>query len=161
FGGVFGGPVFKNKTFFFFSYEGLRLRQPASQESVVPDLASRQAAPTSIQPYINAYPIPNGPAVGSGLAQFDVTYYNTSSLLAYIIRVDHAINPKVTVFARYSYSPSNLNQRPNNQGFEPMLSSTTLFSSSVQTLTVGSTEILTPRISNEVRTNYSNDRFDT
>src|SRR5262249_11260493 len=45
FGGVFGGPVFKDKTFFFFSYEGLRLRQPASQESVVPDLASRQAAP--------------------------------------------------------------------------------------------------------------------
>src|SRR5438094_2810549 len=31
FGGVFGGPVVKDKTFFFFSYEGLRLRQPATQ----------------------------------------------------------------------------------------------------------------------------------
>src|SRR3984957_7959198 len=28
FGGVFGGPIIKDKTFFFFSYEGLRLRQP-------------------------------------------------------------------------------------------------------------------------------------
>src|SRR5208337_1572478 len=37
FGGVFGGPVIKDKTFFFFSYEGLRLRQPSTQESVVPD----------------------------------------------------------------------------------------------------------------------------
>src|SRR5262249_54106948 len=31
FGGVFGGPVIKNKMFFFLSYEGLRLRQPATQ----------------------------------------------------------------------------------------------------------------------------------
>src|SRR5262249_47051118 len=36
FGGVFGGPVFKDKTFFFFSYEGLRLRLPSTQETVVP-----------------------------------------------------------------------------------------------------------------------------
>src|SRR5712692_7957815 len=31
FGGVFGGPILKDKTFFFFSYEGLRLRQPVTQ----------------------------------------------------------------------------------------------------------------------------------
>jgi hypothetical protein len=42
FGGVFGGPIIKDKTFFFFSYEGLRLRQPSTQETVVPD--SRIAA---------------------------------------------------------------------------------------------------------------------
>src|SRR5262249_34077428 len=41
FGGAFGGPVFKDKTFFFVSYEGLRLRQPATMETVVPDDASR------------------------------------------------------------------------------------------------------------------------
>src|ERR1700751_1410263 len=39
FGGVFGGPIWKDKTFFFFSYEGLRLRQPGAQQSVVPDAA--------------------------------------------------------------------------------------------------------------------------
>src|SRR5580658_3287936 len=50
FGGVFGGPILKGKTFFFFSYEGLRLRQPATQETVVPDLASRQQAPAAMQP---------------------------------------------------------------------------------------------------------------
>jgi len=40
----FGGlwrPVFKDKTFFFFSYEGLRLRQPVTQTTAVPDAASR------------------------------------------------------------------------------------------------------------------------
>ena len=28
FGGIFGGPILKDRTFFFFSYEGLRLLQP-------------------------------------------------------------------------------------------------------------------------------------
>ena len=42
FGGVIGGPIIKDRTFFLFSYEGLRLRQPATQESIVPDAASRQ-----------------------------------------------------------------------------------------------------------------------
>src|SRR6185436_9121939 len=35
FGGVVGGPIFKNKTFFFFSYEAQRLRQPSSLQTVV------------------------------------------------------------------------------------------------------------------------------
>src|SRR5258705_4896367 len=42
FGGVVGGPVFENKTFFFFSDEGLRLHQPSSLQTAVPDPASRQ-----------------------------------------------------------------------------------------------------------------------
>lgn len=161
FGGVFGGPILKDKTFFFFSYEGLRLRQPATQETVVPDAASRQQAPAAMQPYLNAYPIQNGPELGSGLAEFNGSYSNPSSLDAYSIRVDHAINSKLSLFGRYNYSPSRLNQRPSNQGFEPNLSTTQLFSSSVQTLTVGSSQILTPEISNEARANYSNDRFGT
>jgi len=52
FGGVFGGPIVKDQTFFFYSYEGLRLHQPATQETAVPDIASRQNAPTAIQPYL-------------------------------------------------------------------------------------------------------------
>jgi hypothetical protein len=36
FGATFGGPIFKNKTFFFGDYEGLRIRQALPQPSLVP-----------------------------------------------------------------------------------------------------------------------------
>src|SRR5262249_23476798 len=65
FGGVLGGPVRKHKTFFFFSYEGLRLRQPATEQSVVPDAASRQQAQAAMRPYLNAFPAPNGGSLGT------------------------------------------------------------------------------------------------
>src|SRR6266487_4602449 len=85
FGGVFGGPIFKDRTFFFFSYEGLRLRQPSTQQTAVPDAAARQQAPASILPYLNAYPVANGIGLGAGLSQFNAGYSNPSTLDAYSI----------------------------------------------------------------------------
>jgi len=162
FGGVFGGPVLKDKTFFFFSYEGLRLRQPATQQTVVPDLASRQTAAATIQPYLNAYPVPpaNAVDVGPGLAPFNGSYSNPSSLDAYSIRVDHVINSKLNLFGRFNYSPSSFDQRAPFSG-SLVLSTTEALSSSVHTLTLGLTELIKPGISNEVRANYSNDRVGT
>ncbi len=158
FGGVFGGPLVKDKSFFFFSYEGLRLRQPATQQSAVPDAASRQQAPAAVRPYLNAFPVANGTGLGAGLAQFNASFSNPSSLDAYSIRADHVANSKVSFFGRYNYSPSSLDQRsPPFAG--PVLSMRNSLSSSVHTLTVGSTQLIKPRIGNEVRANYSNHRI--
>ena len=157
FGGVFGGPVVRNRTFFFFSYEGLRLRQPSNQQSVVPDVASRRQAPDPIRPFLNAFPIPNGQAAGPGLAQFNASFSNPSSLNAYSIRIDHAVSSNLSLFGRYNYSPSSVDQRaPALAG--PLLSVTEPFSSSVQTGTIGVTQLIAPAISNEFRANYSNQR---
>jgi Carboxypeptidase regulatory-like domain/TonB dependent receptor len=156
FGGVVGGPVVKNKTFFFFSYEGLRPRQPATQQTAVPDAASRQQAPAAIQPYLNAYPLPNGPALGPGIAQFNASYSNPSALDAVSLRVDHEIGSRLSLFARYHYSPSDLVQRGPLISSGDVLSQTNSESSYVHTGTLGLTQSISPRISNEVRANYSN-----
>jgi Carboxypeptidase regulatory-like domain/TonB dependent receptor len=161
FGGVVGGPVLKDRTFFFFSYEGLRLRQPLTLETVVPDAASRQQAPAAMRPYLDAYPNANGAELGGGTAEFNASYSDPSSLDAYSIRMDHVINSRLTLFGRYNYSPSSLTQRAPIQGYEPNLSVTQYLSSSVQTLTLGLTEVINSRISNEVRVNYSNARIST
>jgi Carboxypeptidase regulatory-like domain len=161
FGGVFGGPVLKDRTFFFFSYEGLRLRQPFTQETVIPDAASRQQAPATMQPYLNAYPVANGLELGAGLAQFNASYSNPATLDAYSIRMDQVLNSKLSLFGRYNYSPSNLNQRGPSFGTGVVLSDTVLLSSSVQTFTIGLTEIINQGITNDLRANYSNDRVGT
>ncbi len=158
FGGVIGGPVRKDRTFFFFSYEGLRLRQPSSLQTVVPDNASRQAAPAASRPYLNAFPIANGPALGGGLAQFNASFSNPSTLNAYGIRMDHVVSSKVNVFARYNYSPSSLEQRGPFFASGRVLSTTNAMAASIHTFTLGTSQLITPEISNEVRANYSNDR---
>jgi hypothetical protein len=164
FGGVFGGPIVKDKSFFFFSYEGLRLRQPSTQETAVPDMASRNvqtSAGIAISPYLDAYSLPNGAELGNGLAQFNASYSDPSSLNAYSIRIDQVLNRKMNLFGRYNYSPSHLDQRGGFPAPYSVLSIRNLESSSIQTLTLGSNQLITPGISNEIRANYSNHRLAT
>lgn len=158
FGGVLGGPIIKDKTFFFFSYEGQRLRQPSSMQTAVPDNQARQQASAAIRPYINAFPIANGRALAPGVAQFNASYSDPSSLDAYSIRIDHAFRPRLNLFGRYNFSPSKLDQRGPVFSSGRVLSATNSLSSSVHTGTVGLTQMIGPEISNEVRANYSNHR---
>jgi len=46
FGGTFGGPIRKGKTFFFTSYEGRRIRQGISSDSIAVPLAEQRPSPT-------------------------------------------------------------------------------------------------------------------
>jgi hypothetical protein len=163
FGGVFGGPILRDKTFFFLSYEGLRLDQPETAETIVPDNASRQAATAAEAPFLNSFPIPNGPEVpGDDFAQYNKSFSNPSTLDAYSLRVDHAINTKLNVFGRYNYSPSKVTQRDfTNQGTPGALSNIETDSFSTHTFTLGLTAGITPTIANEVRANYSNVRVGT
>jgi hypothetical protein len=50
FGGTFGGPIRKDKTFFFAYYEGFHNRQGQTKSSTVPSLAERQGDFSSICP---------------------------------------------------------------------------------------------------------------
>lgn len=158
FGGVAGGPIIKDRTFFFLSYEGLRLRQPLTAETVVPDATSRQQAPLAMQPYLNVFPIPNGSELGNGLAQFNASYSNPSSLDAYSLRIDHTINSKLALFGRYNYSPSQASQR---SFLLTVLNNVGKTENTLHTLTLGLTANVSQSISNEIRANYSNSSVHT
>src|SRR4029077_9545156 len=101
-------------------------------------------------PFLNAYPLPNGADLGAGLAVFNASFSNPSTLDAFGIRLDHVVSPGLTVFGRYNYSPSSFDQRGGIFSTK-VLSTTSSESSSVHTLTVGSTQLITQRTSNEVR----------
>ncbi len=151
FGGVFGGPIFKDKTFFFFSYEGLRLRLPATAITSVPDNTLRTEAPAALQPFVDASPIPNGPEVGDMFATYSATYVSPATLNAYSLRIDHNLNSKMQLFARYNYSPSSLTQRGGD------LATVGPQQFVVNTGTLGFTWTVSTRMTNEFRFNYSDE----
>jgi len=130
FGGSIGGPVKKNKTFFFADYERFQLTQGITSVSTVPTAkmragdfselsatvydpttAVRLPFPGNIIPstrldpialkYMALYPAPTA----SGLANnFTGTFDRTQSSGTADFRVDHRFNDSNTLFARYSYN---------------------------------------------------------
>lgn len=152
FGGTLGGPLVKDHTFFFLSYEGLRLRLPNFAQTVVPDVLARQKASAPMQPFLDAFPLPNGAdSPASGTAQFNAGYSNRSSLDAGAIRVDNKLTDRTWLFGRYSQSPSDLLQRPR------LVSLSQLQSSHIDTKIVTLGGVWTPSatFSNDLRLNYS------
>jgi hypothetical protein len=153
FGGTFSGPIIKDRTFFFFSYEGLRLRLPNTAITSVPDLGARQNALPATQPYLNAYPLDSKqPDLGNGIAQFNASYSDPATLDAYSLRIDHRVTDKISLFGRYNFSPSEIGQRAVS-GLA--LNSVVISRITVQTATIGLTLAVSPRVANELRFNYS------
>jgi hypothetical protein len=109
-----GGPVARNRTFFFLSYEGMRMRQPYTWLLAVPSLAARATAAESIRPVLSIYPEPNGPELGQSLSQWTGRDNRPASLNAGSVRVDHALTGRVTLFGRYHDAPS-FNEFGNTQ----------------------------------------------
>src|SRR5262249_39536991 len=137
--------------FFFFSYEGQRLRQPVFAVVAVPSLAARQAAVPATQPILAAFPIPNGPELGSGQAQLAVGYSNPLTGNSTSIRIDHSFRSKWNLFGRYSDAPSqsvsrsltgSLSQRQQNE-----------YGS--HSLTMGLTYLVSPRTLNDLHLNLT------
>lgn len=152
FGGTFSGPILKDRTFFFLSYEGLRLRLPQTALTLVPDLISRQNALPAVQPFLNAFPKPNGPDdISTNVAQDNGSFSNPATLDAYSLRLDHRLSDKLALFGRYDYSPSTLRERGNSTA----LSTVSQISITTQTGTAGVTWAVSPITVNDLRFNYS------
>jgi hypothetical protein len=109
FGASLGGPIKKDKAFFFFNYEGLRNRQGLTQIATVPDADARNGilpglAPITVSPQIKQlldyYPLPTIP-VGGGVGQVPQVGTQKGDEDYLLGRVDYTASPKDSLFARY------------------------------------------------------------
>jgi len=118
FGFTAGGPLRRDRTFFFVGYEGLRERLGRTIQTVVPNLAARQGAlpdparpgavvniPVSpaVLPYLQEYPLPNGPELGGGLAAFSFPFRQTIDQDYFQARLDQNLGASDQLFVRYTF----------------------------------------------------------
>jgi len=158
FGAEVDGPIFRDKTFFMASYEGLRQSLGVTSTAVVPDANAREGnlpgqAPITVNPavvpYLNLVPLPNGPGFSDGTGRYvSVASQKTSENFA-AARIDHHFSPKTSVFARYTYDgaissvPDNLNLSAGNAA------------SRNQYLAVEATHIFSERLLNTSRFSFN------
>jgi hypothetical protein len=150
FGGAAGGPIVKDKTFVFGSYEGLRQSQAASGPIHVPDAATRALAVPAIQPYLALWPIaPASAPDAGGIQTFDVSIKTIARENNAIGRVDHKISSTDSLSSSYFFDSG-----PQQQA-DPLANTVHQVFSRRQAVTLEETHVFSGALVNTFRAGFS------
>ncbi len=178
FGGVLGGPVRKNKTFFFVSYDGTRLRQanvttnriptPAQLGGDLSSLGKTITDPLSGTPFPGAvipaarinplskaiapfWPAQNNPGDPSRnyVSGFSEAVTNND----YLGRADHRLSDRDQLFARYGFGKIQDSRPPTIPPFAVYTEDT------AQSIVLAETHSFSPSVLNEGRFGYTRIKF--
>ena len=147
FGATLGGPIIRDRTFFFASYEGFRQVAPAVRSTRVPTAAERATVTDAISKRLLDYwPLPNA----TGTVNYIANVRNNDDDDTGSLRIDHRLTQHDQLSARWteyrasSFVGGTTPLTGGNQG-EPLQRS----------LMFGHTHIFSSRFLNEFRLGYS------
>jgi hypothetical protein len=118
FGGAIGGPIMKNRTFFFADYEGDREAKGITQVDFVPTLNARMGqlstgavtVNTAAQRYLALFPMPNGPVTANpDVAEFLFAANQVVHENFVTTRIDHKFSDKDAIFGTYMFDRTPYN----------------------------------------------------
>jgi Carboxypeptidase regulatory-like domain/TonB-dependent Receptor Plug Domain/TonB dependent receptor len=161
FGGAIGGPIIKNRTFFFADYEGIRQAKGIPYQDFVPSLDARNGiyngqpilggVDPAVQKYLALYPKPNGGALNPNVGIFTFSGQQVINENFVTTRIDHRLSDKDSLFGTYLFdrTPYTSPDSFNNVLLGSLTSRTIV--------AIEETHSFTPGIVNAVRFGYNHE----
>ena len=158
YGGAFGGPIRKHKTFIFGNFERLQLDQGLTFSDTVPSAAARQGTLSTgnvtvdpaVAPYLAFWPLPNAGLNANG----DTGIYRvqaTQNLREkfFTTRVDHHFSQDDSIFGTYMFDDASFNvpDSLNNEYFGNLTRR--------QLIAIEETHVFGPSFMNSVRVGFN------
>jgi outer membrane receptor protein involved in Fe transport len=163
FGGSMGGPIFKNRTFFFADFEAIRQAKGITAPTQVPSLDARNGMihdsngnliTVSIDPaaqqFLAFFHAPNGPILGNGdIAKYSFAGQQVVNENFVTTRLDHKFSDKDSLFGTYLFDRTTYS---SPDGVNDVLLGS---KSSRQIVALEETHSFTPTFVNAVRLGYN------
>ena len=158
FGGALGGPILRDKLFFYAAYEGLRQRLDGTQIGLVPSpsfVAQIGTTSPALLPVVQAYPAGTSPASNPNVWNYRAPGRQVDNEDSGMIRLDYHYSDRTTSFVRFNADEA-VETTPSGQ-----LIAKTLYDTKFNNGVFELLHVFSPRVVNEFKFGIDQDLYHT